>query len=166
MTITATAPDAGAFAPFGAFIDRPARPGERRAHSAWLDPVPGFTLQFYTNRVAPSELPLTLALVERHPHAAQVFLPLRVSRYLVTVMGSDATGAPDTASARAFVVPSTLGIVYRAGTWHAGITALDDEGSLAMLMWRGAADDDVFVEIPPLVILPPSPAAPYGGPRV
>ncbi len=152
MHVIAGAADAGAFAPFGTFIDVPAHAGERRSYSEWLSPVRGLSPQFHTNRVAASVLPLTLDRVERHPHAAQAFLPLRVTRYVVTVMASDAAGQPDPASARAFLMPRTLGVIYRAGTWHAGITVLDDEASFAVLMWRGASDDDVFATIPPLVV--------------
>lgn len=162
MRVTATAPDAGAFAPFGAFIDRPARAGDRRMYSDWLTSVPGLAVQCHTNLVTASTLPLTLDRVERHPHAAQVFLPLQVSRYVVTVMTSNAAGRPDPASARAFLLPRTLGVIYRAGTWHAGITVLDDDASFAVLMWRGAEDDDVFATIQPLVVLSPDSAVTGG----
>lgn len=155
MTVTATRPDAAAFAPFGVFVDMPAEAGARRPYSEWLTPVSGLALQFHTNRVPPSRLPLTLERVERHPHAAQVFLPLSVSRYVVTVLPSLGDGQPDLPRARAFVLPATLGVVYRAGVWHAGITALDAEASFAVLMWRGSADDDVFAPVGPLAVLPP-----------
>ena len=102
MHVIAGAADAAAFAPFGTFIDVPAHAGERRSYSEWLSPVRGLSPQFHTNRVAASVLPLTLDRVERHPHAAQAFLPLRVTRYVVTVMASNADGQPDPASARAF----------------------------------------------------------------
>lgn len=150
MKLRAAPPDAAAFAPFGGFIDVPARVGERCTYSEWLAPVPGLTPQCYTNRVSPVALPLTLERVERHPHAAQVFLPLMAARYLVTVMPSDAEGRPQPALARAFVLPRELGVAYHPGVWHAGITALDAEASFAVLMWRGAADDDVFAAIPPI----------------
>lgn len=152
MRVATEAPDAGVFAPFGTFVDVPARTGDRRLYSEWLAPVPGLLLQFHTNRVAPSPLPLVLDRVECHPHAPQVFLPLTVTRYVVTVLSSDTGGRPDPASARAFLMPPTLGVVYRAGTWHAGITVLDEEASFAVLMWRGGDDDDVFAAIPSLVV--------------
>ncbi len=164
MHVIAGAADAAAFAPFGTFIEAPDDAGERRLYSEWLSPVRGLSPQFHTNRVAASVLPLTLDRVERHPHAAQAFLPLRVTRYVVTVMASDAAGQPDPVSARAFLMPRHLGVIYRAGTWHAGITVLDDEASFAVLMWRGASDDDVFATIPPLVVRPPLDAA-IGGAR-
>ena len=165
MRLPLLAPDAALFAPFGEFIDVPAQVGVRRMYSQWLAPVPGLALQFHTNRVAVSTLPLRVDRVERHPHAAQLFLPLVASRYVVTVMTADAAGAPDPASARAFLVPPTLGVVYRAGVWHAGMTALDTEASFAVVMWRGAADDDVFATIPPVVVDAPAAVASSGGVR-
>ncbi|MFN8058541.1 MAG: ureidoglycolate lyase [Vicinamibacterales bacterium] len=152
MRVTVEPPDPAAFAPFGAFIDAPHLAGERRFYSDWLRPAPGLSLQFHTNRVAASTLPLTVDRVEHHPHTAQAFVPLRVARYLVTVMASDGRGRPDPASARAFLVPTAIGVVYRAGTWHANMTVLDEVGSFAVLMWRGAADDDVVVPIEPIVV--------------
>jgi len=156
MSLPLLRPDAALFAPFGTFIDLPARVGDRRLYSEWLTPVPGLAPQFHTNRVAASPLPLTIDRVERHPHAAQVFLPLAVTRYVVTVMAADAAGAPDPASARAFLLPPALGVVYRAGVWHAGMTALDTEASFAVVMWRGAPNDDVFAPVPPIVVVEPA----------
>ncbi len=163
MRVPLRAPDAGLFAPFGAFIDAPERVGVRRMYSDWLAAVPGLALQFHANRVAASSLPLTIDRVERHPHAPQVFLPLDVSRYVVTVMAADAAGAPDPVSALAFLLPPTLGVVYRAGVWHAGMTALDREASFGVMMWRGASDDDVFAAIPPVHVVAPAAAGAAGG---
>ncbi len=154
MTVLADGPDPAAFAPFGAFIDVPAHPGERRTYSDWLTPVAGLLPHVHTNRVPASALPLTLTRVERHPHAAQLFVPLQVTRYVITVLPSDAQGRPDVAGARAFVLPGTLGVAYRAGVWHAGITVLDADASFVVVMWRGAADDDVFAPVPPLIVVP------------
>ena len=165
MTVVASRPDPVAFAPFGTFIDVPARVGERRSYSNWLTPVVGLTPQVHTNRVPPSALPLSIARVERHPHAAQVFVPLQVTRYVVTVLPSDAQGRPDPAGARAFVLPGTLGVAYRAGVWHSGVTALDGESSFVVLMWRGAEDDDVFAGIAPLVVVPAVAGAAAGAGR-
>lgn len=145
-------PDPEAFAPFGTFVDRPEQSGQRRDYSTCLAPVTGLAPSVYTNRVMPSTLPFTLMRVERHPHAAQMFLPLVASRYLVVVMPELPDGRPDGSLARAFVLPATLGVAYRPGVWHAGITALDRDASFAVLMWRGAQDDDVFAEVDPLLV--------------
>jgi ureidoglycolate lyase len=155
--ISARDPDATAFAPYGAFLEAPALHGDRRLYSDWLTPVPGLALQFHINSVPRSDLPLTLTQVERHPHAAQVFVPLDVSRFLVTVM-PDRDGTPDPAGTLTMILPGTVGVIYRPGAWHMGVTVLDRDGRFAVLMWRGAADDDVFTTIPPLTITAPLPA--------
>tara|TARA_B100000029_G_scaffold423051_1_gene430070 strand:+ start:435 stop:758 length:324 start_codon:yes stop_codon:yes gene_type:complete len=94
-----------------------------------------------------------LNLVECHPHAAQVFIPMgEVSRYLVVVMPSSSAGGPDITGAEAFIVPGSRGVSYAPGTWHTGIIALDVDASFAVFMWRGGEDDDLFVSIPPLEI--------------
>ena len=154
MTVTLQDPDPTVFAPFGVFLKPPARVGDRLMFSEWLEPVQGMSQQCHLNRVAPSTLPLMVEQVESHPHAAQVFLPMQVSRYLVTVMPSDAAGSPDTRHAMTFVVPGTLGVVYHPGTWHAGMTVLDEESSFVVLMWRGGDEDDIFTDIPPIKVLP------------
>ena len=151
MTLTPTAPDASAFAAYGAFIEPPHDVGDRALFSQWMEPVLGRTQQCHLNRVACSTLSLTVDLVECHPHAAQLFLPMgEVSRYLVTVMPSDDSGAPDPTRARAFIVPGSMGVVYAPGTWHTGIAVLDADASFAVFMWRGGDDDDLFVSLPPL----------------
>lgn len=118
----------------------------------WAVPVEGLRLQLHVNRVAPSTLPITVQRVERHPHAAQVFLPLDTGTYLVVVMPALADGGPDPSGACAWIMPPTLGIAYRPGVWHAGIVALDREASFSVLMWRGAEDDDVMAAVSPITI--------------
>jgi ureidoglycolate lyase len=155
MAVTLRRPDDEAFAPFGAFIEPPSEVGLQSAFSGWLEPVPGASQHGYLNRVAPVALPVTVTRVERHPHAAQLFLPVGVARYLVTVMPPDETGAPDPTRALAFVVPGTVGVAYRPGTWHTGISVLDAEGSFAVMMWRGREEDDVFAQIAPIEVRMP-----------
>ena len=152
MRVIARLPDPAGFAPFGAFIEPPPEVGRQIAFGRWLAPVPGLSPHYYLNRVAPTTLPVTVTRVERHPHAAQLFLPVGVGRYLVTVMPADEHGAPDPEGALAFVVPGTMGVAYNPGAWHTGISVLDAEGSFAVMMWRGAEDDDVFAAVPPIEV--------------
>jgi ureidoglycolate lyase len=160
LTLTAQHPDPAAFAPFGSFIEPPAAVGERSMFGRWLEPVAGLSQHCHLNRVTPSTLPLSVDRVECHPHASQLFLPIQVSRYLVTVMPSDESGAPDSTHALAFLLPGTLGVVYHPGTWHTGIAVLDAEATFAVLMWRGGEEDDVFAPIPRLELhAPVSPLA-------
>jgi ureidoglycolate lyase len=150
--ITIGKPDADAFRPFGEILAPPDAPGGRRQFGHWLVPTAALDLHCHLNAVAVSALPLELDQMERHPHAAQIFLPLDVSRYLVTVMPADAKGRPDPAHALSMVLPGTLGVVYRPGIWHAPILVLDRDGHFAVMMQRGAPDDDVIFTIPPLTL--------------
>jgi ureidoglycolate lyase len=154
--LVAIAPDASTFAPFGALIEPPSTSGDRRMLSDWITPVPGLSLQFHINSVAVSALPTRLDQVERHPHSAQAFVPMDVSRYLVTVAPKDADGQPDAARVLCFLMPGSMGVIYRRDVWHAGITVLDRPGAFAVLMWRGAADDDVLAQITPRHITLPA----------
>ena len=138
---------------FAVLVEPPAHPGDRRLYSDWLAPVPGLSLQFHLNHVAPSAMPLEIARVEMHPHAAQVVLPVDVESYVVTVMPGGET--PDPSGALSVVLPGTVGIVYRPGAWHSGMTVLGRAGHFAVLMWRGAATDDRFADIAPLTVAPP-----------
>jgi len=147
---------AESFAPFGSVIAAPSRAGERQFYSEWLgagrsdcQPV------FHTNLVKAVTLPANVSLLEKHPHASQCFVPLDVRRYLVVVAPSDPAGNPVSSRLEAFLVPGHLGVIYRAQTWHAGASVLDGDASFAVLMWRGAADDDVFADIDPVSLAVP-----------
>ena len=150
--LRARVPEAAAFAPFGTLMHAPEERGARQFYSEWCRPVPGLSPQFHTNRVAPSDWPVTITRVERHPHAAQAFVPMRGDGYLVVTLPSTPEGHPDVGAATAWLMPPDLGVIYRPGVWHAGITAIGAEASFAVLMWRGASDDDVFADIPGLVV--------------
>ena len=130
--------------------------GERHYYSDLVQPVRGLYPQLHVNNTPETRLPLTVGVVERHPHAAQVFVPLAVSRYLVTVMPARPDGAPDPSAAASLVLPGTQGVIYHAGTWHVGATVLDGPGHFAVFMWRGAEEDDVFATVPPFQIAAPA----------
>lgn len=144
------------FAPFGSLIDRPTAAGQRQFYSDWLG---GSDLApvFHVNHVPPATLPVTLRKLERHPHAAQCFVPLNVSRYLVSVAPSLADGSADLGALRTFLLPGTVGVIYARGIWHAGASVLDRAGAFAVLMWRGANDDDVFADIAPTLLISQGP---------
>ena len=141
------------FAPFGALIAKPAQAGERQFFSQWLGGGADLQPVLHVNNVPQTHLPATLHKLERHPHAAQCFMPLDVSRYLVTVAPSLADGSADLAGLRSFVLPGSLGVIYAQGVWHAGASVLDRPGAFAVLMWRGAEDDDVFADTAPIKLL-------------
>ncbi len=149
------APDPVAFAPYGAFVIPPDQPGERRFFSDALIERPVASAPvLHVNFVQPLTLPMSVARIERHPHAAQCFFPLDVSRYVVVVMPSDADGRPCRDQALSFLVPGTMGVIYHTGVWHLGATVLDRPGHFTVLMWRGdAPQDDVFLDIEPLTLI-------------
>lgn len=70
-------------------------------------------------RAQPRELPLAVAMLERHPLGSQAFVPLARTRYLV-VVGEGADAAP-----RAFLARDGQGVNFRRGTWHHPLLALD-----------------------------------------
>lgn len=148
-------PDAASFAPFGKFVIPPDEPGKRRVFSEALHqrhetsaPV------LHVNHVRPTTLPIQVTHIERHPHAAQCFFPLEVSRYVVVVMPSDAAGQPCPDEALALLMPGSMGVIINSGVWHAGATVLDRAGHFAVLMWRGGdVQDDDFLTIDPLTLI-------------
>ena len=143
------------FAPYGTVIAQPENIGERRMYSQWLG-GDGLSPVFHVKAVAPAILSYRVSLLERHPHAAQAFIPLDVSRYLVTVAPSDDDGQPNLDALVSFLVPGNLGVVYGRGIWHAGASVLDRIGHFTVLMWRGKADDDVMLDVDAFTILPPA----------
>lgn len=143
------------FAAFGAVITRPDIAGARQFYSDWLGGEGEMlTPVFHVNRMEPVAFPVSLDTLERHPHAAQAFVPLDVSRYLVTVAPTAENGAPDLARLVSFEVPGSVGVIYRRNVWHAGARVLDRTGAFAVLMWRGASDDDVFAPIEACQLVP------------
>jgi ureidoglycolate lyase len=130
---------AAAFAPFGAVIA--ADPGRsylinggttRRFHAlAAADPGPGGTAILSIFRGAPRPLPLTVAMLERHPLGAQAFAPLSPAPWLAVV----AEGArPTTRDLRAFLCRGDQGVQYARGVWHHPLIVL------------GAAQDFLVVD--------------------
>lgn len=145
--------DEAAFAPFGAIIAPPAEYGSRCFYSDWLGGDESLSPVFHVNSLPQTLLPCEIRKLERHPHAAQGFVPLDVERYLVTVAPSKSDGSPDLDAVRSFVVPGNRGVIYGRGVWHAGASVLDRPGAFAVLMWRGSSSDDEFTAIAPITLL-------------
>jgi ureidoglycolate lyase len=104
--------------------------------------------RLHVNLIRPSVLPCVVDTLERHPYSSQIFIPLDVSRYILVL----APDGPDITRAQAFLAPGNVGIVYRAGVWHAGAKVLDRSGSFAVMMWRNDSPDDEELITLPLAI--------------
>lgn len=156
--VTLQPPDPTVFGKYGQLVTPPAEAGERQFYSAALltrndasEPV------LHVNHVEHQALPILVSRIERHPHAAQCFFPLDVSRYVVMVMPSDSAGRPCPDQALAFLMPGTTGVFFNPGVWHLGATVLDRPGHFTVLMWRGGPlQDDDFRTIPPMTLIAPS----------
>ena len=157
MTLGAAALSAQAFAPFGEVISVEGHAGilvnqgrgqrfDTGAHIAHSTSANEPTLALY--HMQPSRLPVSLDLLERHPHSAQMFLPMGARRYLVVVAPALAGGAPDAAEVRAFVARGDQGVIYAPGIWHAPLAALDEVSTFAMIMFEnGDAEDCVLHQL-------------------
>ncbi|RED18409.1 ureidoglycolate lyase [Pontivivens insulae] len=128
---------AQAFAPFGDLLDCAGDPDKiinqgmcgryhDRATLDFADGRAGISLF----RAEPRTLPLTLDLVERHPHGSQAFVPMSLDPFLVVV-------APDTGdkpgTPRAFRTEPGQAINFHRGTWHGVLTPLHAPGLFAVV---------------------------------
>lgn len=99
-------------------------------------------------RAQPFALPLTIAMVERHPLGSQAFVPLKPTRFVVVV-------APDTEDGpgplRAFLAGPGQGINFFAGTWHGVLSVLDEQTDFLIVDRDGAGDNLETVDLNPPV---------------
>ncbi|MCW0234022.1 MAG: ureidoglycolate lyase [Ferrovibrio sp.] len=139
---------AEAFAPYGEVLAAPADTGRHYYGPLIENRRPQAGLDFSLSTVAASHLPLKLKLFERHAFSAQVFMPVDVARYLVTVCPDNGQGRPDAGRAISFVAPSNVGVMYAAGTWHHPMVALDRPGRFSIVMWAcGDAGDEELIPL-------------------
>ena len=145
---------AGAFAPYGAVLsadrDDVSARGANQGTAARRDFIaelvnlrPHARLNLASFRCAPRDLSrFRVALLERHPHSSQVFVPMNASRYLVVVaLGGE---RPDPSTLRVFKALGTQGISYAPGVWHHPMIALDAPTDFTCLVWEdGSAEDCV-----------------------
>jgi ureidoglycolate lyase len=64
----------------------------------------------------PYEMPLTIRMLERHPHGTQLFMPLHSEPFLIVV--APAGDRIKRSTVRAFITNGRQGINYHCGTWH------------------------------------------------
>ena len=80
-------------------------------------------------------MPIPLTTLERHPFSSQTFIPVDLSRYVITVCEGNGKGAPDLSKVRAFVASKYQGVSYSPGVWHGPMTVIDRDGEYVALRW-------------------------------
>ncbi len=73
-------------------------------------------------RARPLPMPLTVAMMEKHPLGSQAFMPLEAAPFLVVVAPPGDAVAP--ADLRAFLAAAGQGVNYAPGVWHHPVIAL------------------------------------------
>ncbi len=76
-------------------------------------------------RARPLPMPLTIAMLEKHPLGSQAFMPLGAEPFLVVVAPPGEAVAPD--DLRVFLTNGRQGVSYARGVWHHPVIALDRE---------------------------------------
>jgi ureidoglycolate lyase len=93
-----------------------------------------------------SRFPVVAHAMEKHPGSSQLFVPMRVERYLVVV--APGVDAPEVEGLRAFVAQPGQGVVYGAGVWHMPLIVFDSPAEFVMFVWEdGTADDCVVAKL-------------------
>ena len=113
-----------------------------------------FTLDFYEVRA--EGVRLTVRMAENHPNSSQIFVPMRVDRYLVIVWPQRPGPGVEP---QAFFGTAQDVVVYNPGVWHHGIVALDGDALFASAMWRtrGGVDAE-FASVEPVFDIACAPA--------
>ena len=145
---------AEAFAPFGQVVSAGLQPGAPANQGTavrfdfcadLLTTRPAARANLAVFRSVAKALPHDVLLLERHPCSTQVFIPMRVSRYLVCVAPTRADGGPELSGLVAFLCHPGQGVAYAPGTWHHPMVALDAPGEFAMLAWEDGTPLDCEV---------------------
>jgi ureidoglycolate lyase len=107
-------------------------------------------------RARPHELPLTIAMLERHPLSSQFFMPLHGEPFLIVV--APAGENPDASAMRAFVTNGRQGINYHRGTWHHPLIAVRDQSEFLVVDRAGCGRncDEFFFNGDGIVLRPPA----------
>ncbi|MEQ5841354.1 ureidoglycolate hydrolase [Paraburkholderia acidicola] len=96
-------------------------------------------------RAQPRAWPIEIAMMERHPHGSQAFVPLVDVRYLVVVAPA---GEFDAARMCAFVSDGWQGVNYARGVWHHPLLALDRVSDFVVVDRGGAQPNCDEIELP------------------
>lgn len=143
VIIAPLTPDA--FSPFGDVLETSGPPDKvinqglcHRFHDrAQLDFTEG-TAGISLFQAEPRALPLSLALMERHPMGSQAFLPMSFDPFLV-IVAPDAGGKPG--QPHAFMTSAGQGVNFHKGTWHGVLTPLHAPGLFAVVDRIGSGEN-------------------------
>jgi ureidoglycolate lyase len=97
-----------------------------------------------TFRCAPwSRFPVIAESMEKHPRSSQLFVPMKVERYLVVVAPGD--DAPDVEGLQAFVALPGQGVIYGPGVWHMPLIVFGTPAEFVMFVWEDGTPEDCVV---------------------
>ena len=138
-----------AFHPFGQVLESPAEPGRKYFNDILENSRINAGVDLSIMTISPlDKLPMHATVLERHPYSSQTFIPIKVSRYLVTVAPDKPDGSPDLDRVRCFLADGSQGITYSRGIWHHAMTVLDETAEMAVLMWcDGSGEDEELREL-------------------
>jgi len=137
------------FAPFGHVVAGRGSGPERQPYLAEIENTrprarPNITFM----RITVTDPPILLAILERHPHSHQMFVPLNGTCQLVVVCPSLPSGAPNHAEVVAFVAAGNQAVNYAANIWHAPRIAIAGTGEFVMMRWDdGGEEDTQYVDL-------------------
>jgi ureidoglycolate lyase len=147
-TITAQPLTRENFAPFGDVIDAegdahyPINGGKTERYHALARPEatgPGGHVLISLGKATPYDVPLKLAMVERHPLGSQAFVPLSPRPFLVVVCHDD-NGVPG--MPHAFLTQYGQGVNYPRNTWHGVLTPIGEPQDF-LIVDRGGAGNNL-----------------------
>ena len=117
----------------------------RRNHAAMLENKRAHAHpNLATFRCEPwSRFPVLAESMEKHPCSSQLFVPMKVDRYLVVVAPGD--DAPDPNGLRAFIALPGQGVVYGANIWHMPLIVFGTPAEFVMFVWEDDTREDCIV---------------------
>ena len=74
--------------------------------------------------------PMKIDMMEKHPLGSQAFIPMKETTFLAFVAPKGEK--PDLNKIEAFIIPSGIGINYKAGTWHFPLISTEDMNFLVV----------------------------------